>query len=82
MAIVEARRRTGGYTSCADEILNYAKSKNINIKVMFLNDGPGLLLGTMWDDYAKLEERWGDKIKVVTLRMIPERITMDWIIGE
>ena len=74
--------RTGGYTSCADEILNYAKSKNINIKVMFLNDGPGLLLGTMWDDYAKLEERWGDKIKVVTLRMIPERITMDWIIGE
>lgn len=49
---------------------------------MFLNDGPGLLLGTMWDDYAKLEERWGNKIKVVTLRMIPERITMDWIIGD
>lgn len=73
--------RTGGYTSCADEVLTYAESKNLNVRVMFLNDGPGLLLGSMWDDYSKLEERWGNKIKVVTLRMITERITLDWIKG-
>lgn len=74
--------RTGGYTSCADEILNYAESEGLNLRVLFLNDGPGLLLGSMWDDYSKLEERWDDKIKVVTLRMIPERLTLDWLKGE
>lgn len=67
--------------SCADEILTYAEQKGLNIRVLFLNDGPGLLLGSMWDDYSRLEERWGNKIKVVTLRMIPERLTEDWLKG-
>jgi len=35
----------------------------------------------MWDDYSKLEERWDGKIKVVTLRMIPERLTLEWLKG-
>lgn len=71
--------RTGGYTSCADEILNYAKTNNLKTKVIFLNDGPGLLLGSMWDDYVKLENRWSGKILVATLRMIPERVEIDWL---
>lgn len=73
--------RTGGYTSCADEVLSYAQAKGLNLRVLFLNDGPGLLLGSMWDDYSKLEERWNGKIKVVTLRMITERLTLDWLKG-
>ncbi|TSC54292.1 MAG: hypothetical protein LiPW30_716 [Parcubacteria group bacterium LiPW_30] len=71
--------RTGGYHNCADEILAYTDEKGLNIKVIFLNDGPGLLLGSMWDDYAKLEESWPGKIIVVTLRMVRERITYDWL---
>lgn len=73
--------RTGGYVSCADEVLSYARSKKIKIRVLFVNDGPGLLLGSMWDDYSNIEERWNDEIKVVTLRMIPERLTLDWLKG-
>lgn len=73
--------RTGGYISCADEVLSYAEKKGLNLRVLFLNDGPGLLLGSMWDDYSRLEERWKDKIKVVTLRMIPERLTTEWLKG-
>ncbi len=71
--------RTGGYHNCANEILNYAKKNNLNTKVIFLNDGPGLLLGSMWDDYATLENSWPGKIMVLTLRMIPERLTLDWL---
>ena len=71
--------RTGGYNNCADEILSYAKKHKLNTKVIFVNDGPGLLLGSMWDDYAKLENSWPGKIKVVTLRMIPERIKRNWL---
>ncbi len=71
--------RTGGYHNCADEILGYAQKHSPKTKVIFLNDGPGLLLGTMWDDYARLENSWPGKIMVLTLRMIPERITIEWL---
>jgi hypothetical protein len=71
--------RTGGYRNCADEVLNYAKEQGLDLRVIFLNDGPGLLLGSMWRDYAALEESWPGKIKVITLRMVSERITADWL---
>jgi hypothetical protein len=71
--------RTGGYSNCANEFLTYANSKNINTKIIFLNDGPGLLLGSMWNDYANLEQSGQGKIMVLTLRMIAERLTTDWL---
>lgn len=71
--------RTGGYRNCADEILQYAKEHNLNTKVIFINDGPGLLLGSMWNDYASLERSWEHKIMVLTLRMIPYRLNLDWL---
>ena len=40
--------RTGGYRDCATEVLNYARRQQMPLKVIFLNDGPGLLLGSMW----------------------------------
>lgn len=74
--------RTGGYKNCADEILTYARARLMKTKVIFINDGPGLLLGSMWDDYAALEDRWPGKVRVLTLRMVPERITRDWLEAE
>lgn len=74
--------RTGQYRDCANEVLNYAKKKGLSLKVIFLNDGPGLLLGSMWRDYAYIENSRPGLIKVVTLRMIPERITMEWLLSK
>lgn len=71
--------RTGGYRSCADEILSYTQDRNLKTKVIFLNDGPGLLLGSMWDDYANIENSWSERIIVLTLRMVPDRITVEWL---
>ncbi len=74
--------RTGGYKNAADEILGYAESRALSTRVIFVNDGPGLLLGSMWDDYASLESSWdGNKIMVATLRMIPSRLTERWLKG-
>ena len=70
--------RTGGYHNVSREFLEYAKGKELQTKVIFVNDGPGLLLGSMWDDYSYLEEV-SDDILVVTLRMITERINEDWL---
>ncbi len=36
--------RIGGYRDCADEVLNYAASRNLNTKVVFLNEA----LGCSW----------------------------------
>lgn len=74
--------RTGGYKNCSDEILNYVHSHGLKTKVIFLNDGPGLLLGSMWEDYSCIEERYPDEVKVITLRMIEERLTRSWLKGE
>lgn len=74
--------RTGGYLYCAGEILGYAQEHGLKTKVIFLNDGPGLLLGTMWSDYAKLEKSSADKIIVLTLRMVSERLTANWLMSQ
>ncbi len=71
--------RTGGYFNCANEILSFTRRRKYSTKVIFLNDGPGLLLGSMWDDYERLEKSGKGRVLVVTLRMIPNRITLDWL---
>jgi hypothetical protein len=71
--------RTGGYSNCADEIIAYSRKHSLRTKVIFVNDGPGLLLGSMWNDYASLENRHKGRILVATLRMIPERLTREWL---
>lgn len=74
--------RTGQYRDCASEVLNFAKRNDLSLKVIFLNDGPGLLLGSMWRDYAYIENHWPGLVKVVTLRMFAERITMEWLMSK
>ena len=71
--------RTGGYNNCAKEILSYTKQRGLSTKVIFLNDGPGLLLGSMWNDYSKLEQIDVDHIMVLTLRMMKTRLTNKWL---
>jgi hypothetical protein len=71
--------RTGGYKHCANEVLNYCRDNQLSTKIVFLNDGPGLLLGSMWSDYSDIEKSWENKIMVLTLRMVPERLTQKWL---
>jgi len=70
--------RTGGYRNATDEFFGYAKKKGLRTKVIFVNDGPGLLLGSMWNDYSYIEDSY-DEVMVVTLRMIMDRINLDWL---
>jgi hypothetical protein len=71
--------RTGGYANCAHEILSYAQKHQPQLKLLFINDGPGLLLGSMWDDYAALEQEWPQQLMVLTLRMFPARFSLEWL---
>ncbi|MFM6357623.1 MAG: hypothetical protein ACKPH7_13435 [Planktothrix sp.] len=44
-----------------------------------MNDGPGLTLGSMWNDYASLETAGKGRVMVCTLKMLDERFTRDWL---
>lgn len=74
--------RTGENQNCAREILKYFKSKKLDAKILFLNDGPGLLLGSMWNDYIFIENIDSKHIMVLTLRMMTERLTDEWLISK
>lgn len=71
--------RPGEYFNAAKEICSYLGGNMNGIKIIFLNDGPGLLLGSMWDDYARLESL-SDNILVMTMRMFDERLTKEWLL--
>lgn len=74
--------RIKGNNDSATTILSYAKERGMELRILFLNDGPGLLLGSMWRDYASLEERGGGSVLVCTLKMLDERLTYAWIAGQ
>ncbi len=57
------------------------KKHNLRTKVIFINDGPGLLLGSMWNDYASLERTGKGRVLVSTLRMVPERLSKNWLLS-
>lgn len=71
--------RTGGNRDKVTDILKYADTYELPLKVFFLNDGPGLTLGSMWNDYTALENYGRGRVMVCTLKMLDERFTRDWL---
>ena len=66
--------RTGHNSDVARQVLEAFDSA----KCIFLNDGPGLTLGSMWDDYSALEDLNPERIIVVTLKMLNTRL-IPWL---
>lgn len=75
--------RTGGNKDHARQITNYESPAGMPpLKVLFVNDGPGLLEGSMWRDYVELEEIDPDLVRVVTLQMLEHRVDEDWLLPD
>lgn len=73
--------RTGNYRDAAEEIVPYLQRGGNATKLLFINDGPGLLAGKMWRMYADIEALWKHRIQVNTLKMLPHRLTLDWLLS-
>lgn len=71
--------RTGTNRDKALTLLKYGEQHAIGLKILFLNDGPGLTLGSMWRDYAALEAEGMGRILVCTLKMLDLRLTREWL---
>lgn len=73
--------RPGGNREKIELLNRYADDHGVRLKILFLNDGPGLLLGSMWDDYAQMEEEGNGTVMVCTLKMLDVRLTQEWLEG-
>ena len=73
--------RVSGYRNVVGEVLGYGEETGLRLKLLFINDGPGLLLGSMWKDYCEIEEIDPSRVLVATVKMLPERLTAEWIGG-
>jgi hypothetical protein len=71
--------RTGGYREAAEEIVPFLQRTGRATKLVYVNDGPGLLAGAMWRKYAELEKQWPYRIMVATLKMLRNRLSVDWL---
>ncbi len=76
--------RIGGNERRLREILRFTPDEGmIPVKVVFLNDGPGLLLGSMWTDYATIENGGEGRALVTTLKMAQAgRFSINWILSD
>jgi hypothetical protein len=73
--------RTGGNENVVKNLTEYSEENDLDIKILFVNDGPGLLLGSMWEDYARIEAS-AENVKVCTLKMLDGRISEDWVLSD
>lgn len=73
--------RTSGNSDKITHMRAWSQKHKTAVKLIYLNDGPGLLLGSMWKDYCRLEESWPEYVQVVTLKMLDERITKEWLLS-
>ena len=73
--------RIKNYRDAVTEILSWANRENKSMKIILVNDGPGLLMGSMWDDYTSIETRDTSCVLLVTLKMLPSRLTREWLLG-
>lgn len=76
--------RISGNRDKITKLQNYRDANpDTDIKIIFLNDGPGILLGSMYRDYVELEETYGPGFTMVTtLKMLDDRLTTEWLTGK
>ena len=75
----QADDRTGSNSDKANEILRFSDAEILNLKVLFISDGPGLTHKDIWEESASLEQVGGGRVMVCTLKMLDQRLTAEWI---
>lgn len=72
--------RIGGNIDKLTELKIFNRTRELPIKVLFLSDGLGLTLGSMWRDYAAIEDAGGGHSLVTTLKMAQAgRVSLAWL---
>lgn len=73
--------RTGGNANKVDKARAFDELTASRLKMIFLSDGPGLIHGDTWEEACALDDQWGGRVRVVTLKLAASRITLEWLEG-
>jgi hypothetical protein len=72
--------RISGNVDKLTEVMKFNRGRDLPLKVLYLNDGLGLTLGSMWRDYAEIEQAGGGISLVTTLKMAQAgRVSLAWL---
>lgn len=71
--------RTGGNNDKVMKADAFISGSDIDFKLLFLADGPGLTHRDTWEEACILDGKLNDRVRVSTLKLADQRITEDWI---
>ena len=71
--------RTGGNTAKVYMIQAFCKPPVRPLRIIFVADGPGLAHNDTWAETVKLDGSWSDNVRVATLKLLDQRVTLDWL---
>lgn len=60
-------------------IREFCKPPTKPLRILFVADGPGLTHGDTWSEAVKLDGSWDDNVRVTTLKLADQRVTLDWL---
>lgn len=71
--------RTGGNLYKVAKATEYSAKSGNTFRVVFLADGPGLVHKDTWAEACAIDGEWNGAVRVTTLKLAPERVTLDWL---
>ena len=71
--------RTGNNHDKMVEIQTEGRRLGLAPKIIFINDGPGLVHRDLWEGSAVLEREGGSSVMVCSLKMLDSRLTKEWL---
>jgi hypothetical protein len=74
--------RTGGNVGKVYLIREHCRPIRKTLRVLFLADGPGLAHKDTWREAVKLDGSWDGKVRVTTLKLANQRVTLEWLRGD
>lgn len=72
--------RTSGNTLKVEKISGFCDQNGIDLKIIFLSDGPGLSHRDTWYETVQLDHRWGGRVRVTTLKTLDYVVTREWLL--
>ena len=71
--------RTGGNSNKVEKAKNFDQFTQSKLKIIFLSDGPGLIHKDTWEEACTLDGTWDGRVRVITLKLAPKRLTNEWL---
>jgi len=73
--------RTGGNSLKVSKAFDYCLKSGDALRILFLADGPGLAHSDTWSEACELDGSWEGNVRVTTLKLADERVTLDWLMN-